>query len=98
MLVQHGIDASCYDRFSASGIAQGRSRASNHSVYGAGLDFVDGEWVIADVNSWRPEFGPFSAGWCYVTERQIAAVIDDDAVGHIVTLDPVSSPGVPAPH
>lgn len=89
ILVQHAIDARVLGQFTGDGVAVGNCRSGNHSVYAAGLAQVNDEWVLADVNSWRLEFGPFRKGWCYVTERQINDIIsEDEAVGHIVVENP----------
>jgi hypothetical protein len=96
--VQHAIDANILGSFDNNGIARGRGRSANHSVYAAGLQQVGGQWVVEMVNSWRTDFGPFGKGYCYLTEAQVNDVAaTDDAVGHLVTLDPSATQGMPEP-
>jgi hypothetical protein len=97
MFPQFPVDAANCQQFDGDGIGIGNGRNPNHSVYGAGLEFVRGIWVVRGVNSWRTSFGPFDDGTWRMTESQIDGCdVYQDGIAHASTLSPVDS-GVPDP-
>ena len=101
LCVQHAIDAGGrFESFDSSGVSKGQGGNANHSVYSAGLQQVNGAWVLETVNSWTASWGPFGSGYCLTTERQLMNVAaEDDGVGHIVVLAPAGvQDAAPAPH
>jgi hypothetical protein len=99
ILPQFPIDAGGnFERFDGNGVSTSRGSNPNHSVYAAGLDYINGVWVLRGVNSWTEDWGPFKDGTWYATERQINDCAgDEDAYGHASVADPATSTNYPAP-
>lgn len=88
-----------FEKFTTDGVAWNgvapKNRASNHSVYLAGIKKIASGWVFIMVNSWRSTWGPFRNGTCLIP---FAAVDNpstlDDAYAHGSTPVPNGS-GIP---
>lgn len=92
ILPQFPVDAGNMQRFTDEGVGFGHGSNSNHSVYGAGVGWINAQWCVRGVTSWRAEWGPFENGSWWMTERQIAdCAVSEDGNGHIVPLSPTNS-------
>ena len=94
-----------FENWSGDGEAFGggapNSSSSNHSIYLAGIKFLNGDpnrWRFRLVNSWSPSWGPFKNGSCLLNPKAIDNAADaDDGYGHMSTPSSASqAPGAPS--
>ena len=86
-----------FDRFTGEGIAWSgkapRGNASNHSIYLAGMKFINSVWYFILVNSWGINWGPFNNGTCLIPMAGVDnPAMTDDGYGHASTSSPLILP------
>jgi hypothetical protein len=61
-----------FSRFDSNGVAGHDRGPGNHCMMADGLrKLPDGRWVLDNVNSWSPTWGPFKNGRCYLDKNHL---------------------------
>jgi hypothetical protein len=75
--MQVGGNFSSYDGAGVAGVSRG---AGNHCMHADGCKKLqDGRWVLDNVNSWGPNWGPWKNGRCYLIDKHINGADNSDA-------------------
>jgi len=85
-----------FEQFDRVGVAGHAAGPGNHCMMADGMtQLADGRWGLDNVNSWRPSWGPWGIGRCYLDEEHFAHGDQPDAFAIQAAVDDPQEPHQP---